>query len=232
MVPQKVMKMDPHSESLQPHEIAPLVVLMVAALLVGLLLSNHSAQAAAPQPGSSSSQPAAASAETAPGPGTVLNSAHLDLNALTRVDNINESDNVRWSLVRGTPAGSQVDSGSNGVDWAALRTVSAVGSFSVPAGSSWSFNASFGGGAGYKQASGVLAGGQCALATVFRTAALKAGLPAHSIPHQYPVPGFSHSETVTIWWGTYDLTIDNPTGHALSLAWKLTPDGVDVSVMQ
>jgi vancomycin resistance protein YoaR len=102
----------------------------------------------------------------------------------------------------------------------------------VPVGSSWSFNATFGGGPGYKQASGVLAGGQCALATAFRAAALKAGLPAQSIPHLYPVPGFTHSETVTIWWGTYDLKIENPTGQALSLVWKLTPAGVDVSIMQ
>jgi hypothetical protein len=217
--------MENPTESLQPHEIAPFAVLMVAALLVGLLLSIHSAQAATPQPGDNSPQPAAA------GPATVLGSAHLDLNALTQADNIDEADNVRWSLVRGTPAASQVDRASNGVNWAALRTVSAEGSFSLPAGSSWSFNATFGGGQGYKQASGVLAGGQCALATVFRAAALKAGLPAKAIPHLYPVPGFTHSETVTIWWGTYDLKIENPTGQTLYLAWKLTPEGVDVSVM-
>jgi hypothetical protein len=164
--------MENPTESLQPHEIAPFAVLIVAALLVGLLLSIHSAQAAASQPGGNSPQPAAAR------PASALGSAHLDLNALTRADNIDETDNLRWSLVRGTPAGSKVDRASNGVDWAALRTVSAEGSFRLPAGSSWSFNATFGGGPGYKPASGVLAGGQCALATVFRAAAIKAGLPA------------------------------------------------------
>jgi hypothetical protein len=226
MVPQKVVKMDHRSESLQPQQIVPLAVLMVAALLVGLLLSIHGAQAGALQPGDQTSKPAAAESATN------LGSAHLDLNALTRADNIDEADNVRWSLVRGTPEGSQVDPASTGVNWAALRQVTAEGSFSLPAGASWSFNAAFGGGPGYKQASGVLAGGQCALATVFKAAAMKAGLPNQSIPHRYPIPGFSHSETVTIWWGTYDLTIENPTGRALSLAWKLTPKGVDVNVMQ
>ncbi len=218
--------MDNRSGSLKPQEIALLSALMVAALLMGLLLSSHGAQAATPQPGDNSVLPAAAKPET------VLGGAHLDLNALTQVDNIDEADNVRWSLVRGTPAASKVDNASNGVDWAALRTVSAEGSFSVPAGSSWSFNATFGGGPGYKPASGVLAGGQCALATVFRSAAMKAGLPAQAIPHLYPVPGFTHNETVTIWWGTYDLKIENPTGQALSLAWKLTPEGVEVSVVK
>ena len=219
------------SDSLKPHEIALFTALMVGALLAGLLLSMHSAQAAAPQPGDHSSQPAAAGPATVQKAATVLGSAHLDLNALTQVDNIDEADNIRWSLVRGTPAGSQVDQAANGVDWTALRGVSAQGSFSLPAGSSWSFNATFGGGPGYKLASGVLAGGQCALATVFRAAALKAGLPAQSIPHRYPVPGFTYNETVTIWWGTYDLKIENPTGQALSLAWKLTPQGVDVSIV-
>jgi len=224
--------MDKSSDSLKPHEIALLAALMVAVLLVGLLLSMHSAQAAAPQPAGNSSQPAAAEPAAVQKPAAVLGSAHLDLNALTRVDNIDEADNIRWSLVRGTPAGSPVERASNGVDWAALRAVSAQGAFYLPAGSSWSFNATFGGGPGYKLASGVLAGGQCALATVFRAAALKAGLPAQSIPHRYPVPGFTYSETVTIWWGAYDLKIENPTGSTLSLAWKLTPEGVDVSITQ
>ena len=218
--------MERASDSLKPQELILLTAVMVAALLAGLLLSIHGAQAATPPPGETSAQPAAAQ-----GTETVLGHAFLDLNALTQMDNIDESDNVRWSLVRGTPAGERVALASGGVDWAALREVTAEGAFSLPAGSQWSFNATFGGGAGYKLASGVLAGGQCDLATAFRAAALPAGLPAQSIPHLYPVPGFTHSETVTIWWGTYDLTIENSTGRALSLAWKLTPAGVEVRVM-
>jgi hypothetical protein len=37
---------------------------------------------------------------------------------------------------------------------------------------------------------------------------------------------------VTIWWSTYDLQIENPTGQTLSLAWKLTPEWVEVSVVK
>ena len=217
--------MERASDSLKPQEFVLVTAVMIAALMAGLLLSIHGAQAAPPQPGDASALPAGTSPET------VLGRAYLDLGALTLVDNIDESDNVRWSLVRGTPAGDRVGPASNGVDWSALREATTEGAFTLSPGASWSFNASFGGGAGYKLASGVLAGGQCALATAFRAAALQAGLPAQSIPHQYPVPGFTHSQTVTIWWGTYDLTIENPTSQALSLAWKLTPAGVEVRVV-
>jgi hypothetical protein len=81
-------------------------------------------------------------------------------------------------------------------------------------------------------ASGVLAGGHCALATVFRGAAIQAGLPAEAKPHLWPIPGFQLSETVNIWWGRDDLLVHNTTSQDLSLAWELTPQGVGVSVVR
>ena len=217
--------MDPKPAPFRPQELAPFAAILMVALLVGLLLSIHGAQAGT-QPGSEPTEPVS----LAPANTTPLGSAALDLNALARIDNVDESDNIRWSLVRNTPAGSALYNPASGVDWAALRNVTAAGFFKVVTGFPWKFNTIFGDGDGYKQASGVLAGGQCALATVFRAAAMQAGLPTKALPHASPVPGFPQDETVTIWWGTYDLKITNPTGQDLYLVWKLTPDSVKVSI--
>ncbi len=160
-----------------------------------------------------------------------LGKATLDLAALTKADNIDEADNVRWSLVRDTPAGPPLYSPESGVNWKALRQVTQAGQIPLAAGATGSFNTAYQEGIGYKNASGVLAGGQCALATVFRVAAARAGLAASAKPHKYPIPGFALSETVNIWWGSADLTIKNTTKQALVLAWLLTPQGVTVTVL-
>lgn len=206
-----------------PHEIIFAAVLLMSAVIACLLLSlpakpskaGHSAQAAARK-----SNPAS----------TRLGSAFLDLEQLAGADSIDEADNARWSLVRGTPGASGVYSAGSGVDWQTLRTLSQSGSYDLPAGTTWSFNDTFGGGPGYKTASGVLAGGQCVLATVFRAAAIQVGLPNQAIPHQWPVPGFPMDETVTIWWGRDDLRLHNPSGQDLKLDWELTPQGVAISI--
>jgi hypothetical protein len=161
-----------------------------------------------------------------------LGSAFLDLNQLAEQNSIDESDNARWSLVRGTPAGSRVYDSANGVNWEALRQVTASGSYRIPAKASWSFNNTFADGPGYKIASGVLAGGHCALATVFRAAAIQANLPTQAIPHRYPIPGFPLNETVTIWWGRDDLTVENTTAEALDLNWALSPGGIEISILR
>jgi hypothetical protein len=155
-----------------------------------------------------------------------MGKATLDLTLLAKVNNIDEADNARWSLVRsvsGTPQAT--------VDWKKLRQVSAMGSITLPAGASWSFNGTYGGDTtGLKVASGVLAGGQCALATVFRAAAMRAGLTTKASQHRSPIPGFPMSETVNIWWGSYDLVIKNTSGHDISMDWSLTPASVVVSI--
>ena len=161
----------------------------------------------------------------------VLGSVTLDLNLLTRQDNIGEADNVRWSLVRGTGAAAGLYDAKRGVDWSALRKLSVSGAIQLPAGASWSFNNTYGGGIGYKIASGVLAGGQCSLATAFRAAAMKAGLVTRATPHRRPIPGFPQNETVNIWWGSYDLVIQNNGPQEISMDWKLTPDTVTVSIL-
>ncbi len=160
----------------------------------------------------------------------VLGSATLDLILTAKHDNIGETDNVRWSLVRGTDAAAGLYDAQRGVDWSALRKVSASGTIQVPAGASWSFNDAYGGGVGYKIASGVLAGGQCSLATAFHAAALKAGLVTKATPHRRPIPGFPQNETVNIWWGSYDLVIQNPGEREISMVWKLTPDSVVITI--
>jgi vancomycin resistance protein YoaR len=117
------------------------------------------------------------------------------------------------------------------VDWQTLRTLNQSGSYDLPAGNTWSFNETFGGGLGYKMASGVLAGGHCALATVFRAAVIQAGLPNQAIPHHWPIPGFPLDETVTIWWGRDDLLVHNTIGLDVSLNWDLSPDGIKISIL-
>jgi hypothetical protein len=161
----------------------------------------------------------------------VMSKATLDLTLLTKVNNIDEADNARWSLVRSVSGAFGVYTPQAAVNWKELRQVSASGRIALPAGASWSFNATYGGDTtGLKVASGVLAGGQCALATVFRAAAMRAGLTTTASQHRSPIPGFPMSETVNIWWGSYDLVIKNTSGLDISMDWSLTPASVVVSI--
>ena len=226
--------MDSESNTFYPQRYAFAAALAVCVFLWVGLTSAHAVS------GSSGQTPAANDSPHAGLPGvnppsqdtlTALGSAYLDLGRLAEDNSIDEADNARWSLVRGTSAESQVFSSKNWVDWGALRQVSASGSFRVTGGSTWRFNATFVDGPGYKDASGVLAGGHCALATVFRAAAIRAGLPTAAKPHRYPIPGFPLSQTVNIWWGRDDLTITNTSAQDLDLAWTLEPGGIEISVI-
>ena len=216
-------------QSMLPPEFALVAAFMVSVLLAGVLFSSRDVKspvvgASTTNKKSQAKQPAGKNKTD--NPASTLGSSFLDLDLLVT----DEADNARWSLVRDIPAAARLYSANTGVDWATLRQVNQSGSFSLPAGSTWSFNQTFQDGVGYKIASGVLAGGHCALATVFRVAAIQAGLPTEAKPHLWPIPGFPLSQTVNIWWGRDDLRIDNPTGQNLSLNWVLTPDGVSVTV--
>ncbi len=206
-------------------------ILIVGALLVSLLLTAIllSVPGVDAQP-QSAVQPMvkdlAYATYTSTAAAQVKGKATLDLNLLAKVNNIDEADNARWSLVRSVSGASQA-----AVDWKKLRQVSASGSITLPAGASWSFNATYGGDTtGLKVASGVLAGGQCALATVFRAAAMRAGLTTKASQHRSPIPGFPMSELVNIWWGSYDLVIKNTFDLDISINWSLTPASVVVSI--
>jgi len=216
-----------------PHEVILTAALLMSVVMACLLLSLGKAQSNLPAKAGRAGQSATRRRTPVPAsPGeTPLGSAFLDLNQLARANSIDEADNARWSLVRGTPTEGDVYSQAGGVDWQTLRTLSQSGAYDLPAGNTWSFNETFGGGPGYKMASGVLAGGHCALATVFRAAAIQAGLPNQAIPHQWPIPGFPLDETVTIWWGRDDLTVHNTTGQDLSLNWDLSPQGIKISIL-
>jgi hypothetical protein len=216
-----------------PHEVILTAALLMSVVMACLLLSLGRSQPTQPARAGRSNQAAARRRTPVPAAqgATLLGSAFLDLGQLARVNSIDEADNARWSLVRGTSTDGEVYSQVSGVDWQALRTFSQSGAYTLPAGNTWSFNETFGGGPGYKNASGVLAGGQCALATVFRAASIQAGLPNQAIPHQWPIPGFPVDETVTIWWGRDDLLIHNPTGRDLSLKWDLSPQGIKISIL-
>jgi VanW like protein len=218
-----------------PPEFALVAAFMVSVLLAGALFSGRGVKlpvvsASTTNKKSQAKQPFVKNKanKTSDNPTTTLGSAFLDLNRLVT----DEADNARWSLVRDSSAAAGLYSADNGVDWPALSGVSHSGSFQLPAGSTWSFNRTFQGGVGYKMASGVLAGGHCALATVFRGAAIQAGLPTEAKSHLWPIPGFQLSETVNIWWGQDDLLVHNATSQDLSLAWELTPQGVGVSVVR
>ncbi len=217
-----------------PHEVIFTAALIMGAVMACLLLNlgkNGSAAAAkAAKAGRSSAAQVSSKHKSSGQAASELGSAFLDLNALASADNIDEADNARWSLVRGTPGESEVYSSASGVDWQSLRGLSQSGSYDLPAGNTWSFNDTFGGGPGYKIASGVLAGGQCALATAFRAAAIRAGLPNQASPHRWPVPGFPMDETANIWWGSADLLVKNTTGQDLSLVWDLSPQGIKISI--
>ena len=201
-----------------PHEVIFAAALLMSAVMAGLLLTLPA------KPGQE------AAVKKAHPPAGQLGSAFLDLEQLARANSIDEVDNVRWSLVRGTPGEAEVYSPAGGVDWQALRSLSQSGSYNLPAGSTWSFNATFGDGPGYKVASGVLAGGHCALATVFRAASIQAGLPTQASPHRWPITGFPLDETVTIWWGIADLVVHNNTGQDLQLFWNLSPQGIKILI--
>jgi hypothetical protein len=229
--------MEPEPVSVFRPEFAVLAAVALSLLLAVLFIANAGTANAAPQAGLDPSTQAGGGAPqssnqapTVPSRGS-LGKATLDLGQLTKTDNIDESDNVRWSLVRGTPAGLPLYNASSGVNWKALRQVTQAGQIPLAAGATWSFNQAYQEGTGYKNASGVLAGGQCALATVFRVAADRAGLATAAKPHKYPIPGFALAETVNIWWGRDDLRIQNNTKQAVVLAWLLTPQGVTVSVL-
>ena len=228
--------METTSYVIRSQKLAVGAALMVSLVLIGAFFSVQTADGSSGQPAAIrndvSSAPVAAQKAPATKAPVILGSAFLDLNQLADQNSIDESDNARWSLVRGTPAESQVYSSDNGVNWEDLRQVTASGAYPLPAGATWSFNDTFANGPGYKIASGVLAGGHCALATVFRAAAIHADLPTQAIPHRYPIPGFPLNQTVTIWWGQYDLTIKNTTSLAIDLAWSLTPEGIEISILQ
>ena len=210
-----------------PHEVIFTAVLLMGAVMACFLLSPGKAQPAKPGKASHSIQAAVKKSNLA---STLLGSAFLNLDWLASANSIDEADNARWSLVRGTPGQAEVYSPASGVDWETLRTLSQSGSYNLPDGNTWSFNETFGGGPGYKMASGVLAGGHCALATVFRAAAIQAGLPTQASPHRWPIPGFPLNETVNIWWGQYDLLVHNTTGKDLSLDWELSPQGIKIFI--
>jgi len=212
-----------------PHEVLLVAALLMSAVMACLLLSLGKAQPSKSGETTRSVQTTAKRQASNPA-STLLGSAFLNLDWLASANSIDEADNARWSLVRGTPGEGEVYSLASGVDWQTLRTLSQSGSYNLPAGNTWSFNDTFAGGPGYKMASGVLAGGQCALATVFRAAAIQAGLPTQAIPHQWPVPGFPLNETVTIWWGQYDLRVHNTSGQDLSLDWELSPQGIKIFI--
>lgn len=163
-------------------------------------------------------------------PGWIVGKAYLDLHELSRTYSEDEVDNLRWSLVRRTPAIAQVYQQESGVNWDALRGLTHSGTLLLPAGFTWSFNQTFQQGPGYKEAGGILAGGHCALATVFRAAALQAGLPTEARPHARPIPGFPLDQTVNIYWGRDDLLVHNSTGQDLYFIWTLSPEGLEVSV--
>ena len=164
-------------------------------------------------------------------PQATIGRSDLELNALAQAHSISEADNVRWSLVRRTPQAAEVYQPETGVDWEALRRVQQVGTIFVPADFPWSFNQTFQQGPGYKEAGGILAGGHCALATVFRAAAVQAGLPVTSRQHATPIPGFSLQESVNILWGRDDLIVHNNSGQDLYFIWAVDADHVTVAVV-
>jgi hypothetical protein len=59
---------------------------------------------------------------------------------------------------------------------------------------------------------------------------MRACLTTKASQHRSPIPGFPMSETVNIWWGSYDLVIKNTSGRDISMDWSLTPADVVVSI--
>lgn len=124
-------------------------------------------------------------------------------------------DNLRWPLVRRTPAAAQVYQLESGANWNALRGLTQSGTISLPAGFTGSFNQTLQQGPEYKEAGGILAGGHCALATAFRAAALQASLPTEARLHARLIPGFPLDQTVNIYWVRDDLLVHHITGQDL-----------------
>ena len=175
----------------------------------------------------SQAQAAVSQAFHMPSPADPIASAHMTLVSGLPIA---EADNIRWSLIRRTPAAATVYDGS-AVNWEALRTIEASGDVLVPAGFTWSVNETFQGGVGYRQASGILAGGHCGLATVFNAAAQAAGLPTHYNRHRTPYPGYTVDQSVNIYWGRDDLRVQNTLGDDFQFRWELTQDQIKVHVV-
>ena len=216
-----------------------IVVLLIGAPLVFWSVTEVRAQTQTPSEGAQAPVEevpftSLLGAETAPekltSPEATLGRAALDLNALAQAHSLDEVDNVRWSLVRRTPQAAEAYQPEAGVNWMALRGIRQMGTILVLPGFRWSFNETFQRGPGYKEAGGILAGGHCALATVFRAAAVQAGLPVESRQHATPIPGFSLGESVNILWGRDDLVVDNNTDRALLFVWAVDADQVSVAV--
>jgi hypothetical protein len=62
-----------------------------------------------------------------------MGKATLDLTLLAKVNNIDEADNARWSLVRSVSGAFGVYTPQATVDWKELRQVSVSGSITLPA---------------------------------------------------------------------------------------------------
>lgn len=160
--------------------------------------------------------------------GPVLSTATMPLDTTIPQD---EADNLRWSLIRRTPLAATIYSAAGGVNWEALRSCEAQGDILVPAGFVWSFNETFREGPGYKEASGILAGGHCALATLFNAAAESAGLPTQFNRHRTPFPGYGAEKSVNIYWGRDDLVVQNTSGQDIYLRWRLVGNNATVEVV-
>ena len=160
--------------------------------------------------------------------GPVLGTATMPLDTTIPQD---EADNLRWSLIRRTPLAATIYSAAGGVNWEALRQAEAQGDIFVPTGFSWSFNETFRDGPGYKEASGILAGGHCALATLFNAAVERAGLPTQFSRHRTSFPGYGPEKSVNIYWGRDDLVVQNTSGQDIYLRWRLVGNNATVEVV-
>jgi hypothetical protein len=163
-------------------------------------------------------------------PPVTLGRAELDLSRFAQAYSADAADNLRWSLVRRTPTAAQVYRPETGVDWHTLQGVTETGTILVPAGFGWSFSETFQYGPGYKEAGGVLAGGHCALATLFHAAAEAAGLPTEARRHARPIPGFAAEQAANIWWGRDDLGVSNTLGQDVYFVWHVAPETVSISL--
>ncbi len=195
----------------------------VAALALPTTTARVAAKAAPP----AAPQNADIKASSLPA-GPVLGTATMPLDTTIPQD---EADNLRWSLIRRTPLAATIYSAAGGVNWEALRQAEAQGDIFVPAGFAWSFNETFREGPGYKEASGILAGGHCALATLFNAAAERAGLPTQFKRHRTPFAGYGPEKSVNIYWGRDDLVVQNTSGQDIYLRWRLVGNNATVEVV-
>jgi hypothetical protein len=232
---------------------APLLIVVVVVLLfVPVIVSSgtpgaavppvvpRSAALGLPTPTSELPVPTDAPAPTEIWPGLasngpVMGSFTMDLSANTF--NQDEADNVRWSLVRRTSEGAALyDIWDKTTNWQGVRQMNKAGSITMLQGKVWSFNSIFRAGVGYKRASGILAGGHCALASALKAAADNAGLPTEfDKKHSPPIPGFSAEDSVTILWGgssERDLRVLNDTGRDLQFVWSIQGDTLKIDVAQ